>query len=226
MAKEFLGNDFWLDALEGLKNWSHPYQGGNMWSAVDCYLTACRDILGLRIPEHDNYKAWETCATEAGGFRYLHQDFCIVTDYPESIKMDAQNRPHCEDGPSHRWRDGFSLWYWHGLGIPGWIIEDPKSITVAKITAESNAEIRRVMIEKMGTGEYLFQIGATIIHADISHGLPRALMRDSFGNQYLYGSDNSTGRIYAMPVAMDAMTCRQAHESICGFDETLITHQS
>ncbi len=140
--------------------------------------------------------------------------------------MTAAASGSCIPRPSHRWRDGWSLFHVHGVGVPGWIITNPEQITVAKIDAEQNAEIKRVMIERMGAGEYLFQTGAKIVHADTFHGLPRALMRDKHGNQYLYGSDNSTGRIYTMTVDPESKTCRAAHEGICGFSETLITNQS
>ena len=39
--------------------WHSAYQGGNMWAGYDCYLTACRDILGLELKEHDAYQYWD-----------------------------------------------------------------------------------------------------------------------------------------------------------------------
>lgn len=88
--------------------WYRPYQGGNMWAAWECYLTSARDILGLRLPAHEKYDAWERAAIH-GGYRYMHEEFCMVSDFPEVLEVDAQNRPHCDSGPSHRWRDGWSL---------------------------------------------------------------------------------------------------------------------
>ncbi|MBN2118545.1 MAG: hypothetical protein JW730_18370 [Anaerolineales bacterium] len=41
----------------------------------------------------------------------------------------------------------------------------PDSITVGEVQAESNAEIRRVMIERYGQGRYLEDAGAKIIHS-------------------------------------------------------------
>lgn len=38
--------------------------------------------------------------------------------------------------------------------------------------------------------------------------------------KWLIGSDGSTGRVYHMPVDNEAMTCREAHESISGISET------
>ena len=147
------------------QNWFRMYQGGNMWSAWDCYLTASRDILGLRLPEHEKYSAWEECA-KLGGFRIMHDEFCIVSDRPEILLVDDQNRPHCATGPSHRWRDGWSLYHVHGVRVDGWIIENPELITVEKIDAEQNAEVRRVMMEKYGLARYLDDSGAVLLDTD------------------------------------------------------------
>lgn len=145
------------------------YQGGNMWAAYDAYLTAARDILGLRLKEHEKYIAWEQCAIE-GGFRIMHKKFCMVCDFPERILIDAQNRPHCENGPSHRWRDGWSIYHVHGVRVPADIIESPQSITVARIRNENNAEVRRVMIERYSEERYIVDSGMKPVAHDERFG--------------------------------------------------------
>ena len=133
-----------------------------MWSAWDCYLTAARDILGLRLTSHAAYAAWERCA-KVGGFRFVHEQFCMVSDFPDTLKVDAERRPHCADGPSHRWRDGWTLYYWHGVRVSQQIIEAPRTLTVAQIESETNAEVRRVMIDRYGPKRYLQDSGATVV---------------------------------------------------------------
>lgn len=163
-----LGAEFGISPrlmLQCARRWYSLYQGGNMWSAWDCYLTAFRDVLGLNLKHHEKYRAWEACAVE-GGFRFMHKEFCIVSDRPERLLVDDQNRPHCADGPSHRWRDGWSLYHWHGMRIPAereYIIHSPEQITVAKIEAETNAEIRRVMMERYGYERYMRDCNAVVV---------------------------------------------------------------
>ncbi|PHS06394.1 MAG: hypothetical protein COA78_14350 [Blastopirellula sp.] len=123
------------------RRWWDNMQGGNMWAGYDGYLTACRDILGLELSCHNAYAHWEQAAIH-GGFRVMHEDFCIVSDFPEFIHMDAENRPHCEDGPSHRWRDGWSLYHWHGVKVPGEWIENRETIDPAEILKTENVEER------------------------------------------------------------------------------------
>jgi hypothetical protein len=148
--------------IKHAKSWESQYQGGNMWGSWDCYLTAYRDILGLQLPEHEKYAAWETLAIESG-FRFLHSEFALVCDFPEILKVDDRNRPHCADGPSHRWRDGWSLYHWHGVRVPDYIIEQPDTITIQSIREEQNTEVRRVMVERYGYERYIRDAGLQLI---------------------------------------------------------------
>ena len=150
--------------IECAMRWYSSYQGGNMWPSLDCYLTAARDILGLDLPQHEKYSVWERAA-KCGGFRLMHKKFCIVSDFPERLCVDAQNRPHSEDGPSHRWRDGWELWYWHGVRVTEQIVMCSETLTVQQIEAESNAEVRRVMIERFGTERYIRESRAECVHS-------------------------------------------------------------
>jgi hypothetical protein len=136
-----------------------------MWGAWDCYITAMRDVIGLRLPEHEKYHWWEQAAIH-GGFRVMHQEFCIVSDFPETLKIDAQNRPHCEDGPSHRWRDGWSLYHWHGVRVPDHWIADRDNLSAAEVMAESNLETRRAGIEILGWARIVDDLGGRVIEAD------------------------------------------------------------
>ena len=170
VARKFTCNSALISLLlQECSKWYSYYQGGNMWPAYDCYLTAARDILGLKLPIHDKYKSWEQCAIE-GGFRFMHKDFCMVSDFPTVLKIDENNRPHCEDGPSHLWRDGWALFYWHGIKIPDeyrWLITNPEKITPEFIDKEENAEYKRIMIERFGMAKYLESGNAKLIDESI-----------------------------------------------------------
>ena len=163
MGREFnVSPDFMLQCAQ---RWWRIYQGGNMWSTWDSYLTAFRDVIGLQLPEDEKYRAWEACAVE-GGFRVVHEEFCIVCDRPEVLTIDDQNRPHNATGPSHRWRDGWALYYWHGMRIPAelnFIIHSPEQITVADIEGQTNSELRRVMVDRYGPARFVVDSGAVVV---------------------------------------------------------------
>lgn len=187
-----------------------------MWPGYDCYLTAARDILGLRLPVHEKYKYWED-ASKLGGFRVMHERFCIVSDFPDFIKIDDQNRPHCEDGPSHRWSDGWSLWYINGIAVDEQIVMRPETQTVDQINAEQNQDIRAIRIERYGWPKYLRDSNAKCIdfRDNEIEGTKEALYVTSHGDKRLVATC-ATGRIFAMGVPSEVVSCSAAQEWLGG----------
>jgi hypothetical protein len=149
------------------------WNGGNQWSGYSAYLSFFRHVAGLDLPIYEKWDHYEKASMHAGP-RIMHADFCMVSDRPEFIKRDAQSRPHCEDGPFCRWRDGWELFYWHGVAVTRQIIEFPETLTVGQISVEANAEVRRVMIERYGAKRYLLDSGAKRCHEDDFGTLYRA----------------------------------------------------
>jgi hypothetical protein len=162
---------------------------------------------------------------------------CVVSDRPERVCWDEAERPqiHSEDGPAVRYRDGWSVYAVHGVRVPEYVIECPQEISVEKIRAEDNSEVKRIMRERYGEGRYLADIGATVIDTDMSpthtrrkraSAIMRALLQDDEGRRFLVGTDGSTRRAYHMEIPAEIATCRQAHEFLGGIDENKIIAQS
>jgi len=192
-----------------------------MWAAYDCYLTAARDILGLRLPEYEKYQFWEQ-ATIHGGFRVLHPEFCIVSDFPEIIKIDAENRPHCEDGPSHRWRDGWSLYHWHGTAIPAEWIEDRASLTPQIALTWRNIEQRRCACEILGWAAILTALNAKTLDedGDPEIGSLVEVAIPDVGRERFLRVQCGTGRQFALPVPPNMKTALEAQAWTWGLDES------
>jgi hypothetical protein len=138
--------------------------GGNQWSGWVAFLSFFRYVAELPI----DYSAWEHYEKAAvhAGPRYTHAKFCIVSDRPEVLLVDEQNRPHCTTGPFCRWRDGSALYAVHGVRVPWTVIEQRDKITVSQVDAEPNTEVRRVMLELYGEARYLQDSGAKPVHTD------------------------------------------------------------
>jgi hypothetical protein len=96
----------------------------------------------------------------------------MVCERPKIIRRDEQGRLHREDGAAVSFRDGWGVHAWHGVRVPPDIIEHPELITIEQINACTNAEIRRVMIERYGQDRYLVHSGA------------EEISRDQFGTLY------------------------------------------
>jgi cytoskeletal protein RodZ len=209
--------------LECATRWASVYQGGNMWAPYDCFLTAMRDIIGLRLAEHSKYEAWEQAAIH-GGFRVLHPEFCIVSDFPEVLKVDDQNLPHCEDGPSHRWRDGWSLYHWHGVKIPGEWIENRNNLDAKTALTWDNIEQRRAACELVGWERILRELDAKVIDTDedpMIGELVEVTLPD-VGREKFLRVVCGTGRRFALPVPPHTKTALDAQAWTYGVDTQVI----
>lgn len=163
LIAHYVGEANVKDVVQALPRWWRMYQGGNMWSGYPAYLAAMRDVIGLTgLDCWDKFAAWEACAIE-GGFRIVTKDFCMVTDRPTILKMDNRNRPHSEDTPSHKWSDGWALYYIHGIAVTEQIVMRPETLTFEQISKEENAEIRRIMMERYGFERFLRESDATLL---------------------------------------------------------------
>jgi hypothetical protein len=152
------------------------WNGGNQWGQWASYISFFRHISKLQI-DYSKWDHYEVLATVAGP-RIMHADFCMISDRPETLTVDDQNRPHNDTGPFCQWRDGTALYSIHGVRVPEWIVESPERINVDSIHAENNAEIRRIMVERYGLSKYVRDSQFNVIDADIDPlGQPRRLMR-------------------------------------------------
>ena len=155
-------------ALNNLKSIKNLFQGGNQWAYSHAFYEWFRHVAKLPI-DWSKWIPWNTLG-EHSGPRYVHEKFVIISDFPTILKVDNENRPHSSTGPFCQWRDGFSLYAWHGIRVPAWIIEQPHLITIEKIDGESNAEIRRVMLDRYGFLRYLQEKKAQTIDQDTDEG--------------------------------------------------------
>ncbi len=203
-----------LGGNEGLthaKAWASAHQGGNMWAGFESYLTACRDILGLRLKEHEPYAHWERAAIH-GGFRVMHEKFCIVSDFPDVIKIDERNLSHCENGPSHRWSDGWALYHWHGVRVPQNWIEDRASLTPEIALKEQNAELRRSACEIIGWNNILTKLKAKTIQKDEDPMIGELVEVTLEGNKERFLKVLcGTNREFAIPVPREMKTALEAN---------------
>ena len=136
-----------------------------MGASLCSYLSAARDVLDLELPEFEVYKHWEDAAIH-GGFRVLHEEFCLVCDFPEVLKVDENNEPHCEDGPSHRWRDGWSLYHWHGIKVPEAWIMDKYNVDPADVIKCEDVEQRAAGCEILGWDRMVDHLDRKVLDGD------------------------------------------------------------
>ena len=176
-------------------------------------------------------KAWAKPVFEAfiSGAWLLHwSDDTLYWVAKPKVHVDEQRRLHREDGPALE-SDIEPLYFLSSVLVTEQVVMFPETLTVEQIREEENAEAQRIMIERMGAGEYLAECGAKLIDMDsltLTGSAPRALMEDDLGNKWLVGTDGSTARVYHMNVPQEAQTCKEAHQMIAGFDESRLVAEA
>lgn len=106
---------------------------------------------------------------------------------------------------------------WRGVAIRSEAIFDPERLSAREILEEPNAEVRRVLLERVGCDRVLERALARTIHQDQDAGGPRRLVQVE-RNRYLQCRCPSTGRVYLLRVPPATTTCRAAAAWLAGFD--------
>jgi hypothetical protein len=162
------------------KAWSY-YLGGQFWPGGwywgGAYTSFFREVCGLELQGDlwERCKAYEETILSACWW-YPHKDFVMVVERPQAIHRELARAEVTRGWGSHRlhhdseaavsWGDGWGVYSVHGVQIPfakRHIVENPERITVAEIDAETNAEVRRVMLDRFGAERYMREAGAVVV---------------------------------------------------------------
>ncbi|MBA4146621.1 MAG: hypothetical protein H0X66_00790 [Verrucomicrobia bacterium] len=112
---------------------------------------------------------------------------------------------------------------WRGVRVDERIAFHPEELTAKEALAEKNAELRRVIIERMGYLRFAAEAGAKVIDEDQDRGGARQLLRIELReDEPLVGLSchcPSTGRQYFLRVPPKMKTCHQAAAWMAGYDD-------
>jgi hypothetical protein len=86
-----------------------------------------------------------------------------MADRPANMVMDSW-RLHCTDGPGLSYHDDFQLFFLKDLCVEKRIALG--EFAAQEIDAQTNLELRRVMVERYGVERYLFATGAERVQED------------------------------------------------------------
>jgi len=155
------------------------YFAGQQWCAWEVFYDFCRRI-GVKYSGDEDalLDLWleqsRTCH-----WWWPYKGLVLASARPIVLHVDDAGRLHCDDGPALAYADGWSIYAWHGLRLENTdIITRPESITVDQIQQETNAEIRRVLLERHGTERFIRDSGAIPVHADTCGSLYRIELPD------------------------------------------------
>jgi hypothetical protein len=156
-------NKNWRQRLRRQARWSVSLFWWREFAAYHCYQRAA--FPHQKVPDQNLISAIiEICRTCGGCWFY--PEIAIISDRPALMQFDETGRLHADTGPAVDYPDGFAVYALHGVPIARWIFEQPSKITATDVESEPNAEVRRVMVERMGPERYLSLSGAVPVSRD------------------------------------------------------------
>jgi len=146
------------------------------------------------------------------GWANVYEDMVVLQHRPSHIKMDEDKRLHCENGPAILYRDGFSVYAWHGTRIPSEWIENKAALTAKIALTWENIEQRRAACEILGWAKILDELDAKTIDEDGDPEIGTLLEVDlpDIGKERFLKVKCGTGRTFAIPVPPDMKTAIEA----------------
>ena len=201
---------------EGLYN----YYGGQLWGAGFCaYVSFFRDVMGWQDSILERFEIEEDLARSCG-WVWWHENVLAISDRPYVINRDEAGRLHCETGPSIAYRDGWSLYYWHGVSIPSEWVERKSELTAKTALTWENVEQRRAGCELIGWANVLKELNAKTIdkNGDPQVGTLLEVNLPDSGKERFIHVLCGTGREFALPVPRECNTALEANMWTYGLD--------
>ena len=196
-----------------VKNGFYNYGLSSLWCMLPAFASFFRDICKLNLPEKIKERInINEALVSSIGWTWWHENVLVLSDRPKIINLDDQGRLHCENGPAIEYRDGWALYYWHGVAIPQeWI--SGKKPTAQEAISWPKIEQRRAACEIIGWANILSELDVTIIDTDddpqvgvlLECSLPDA------GNQRFLKVVCGTGRSFILPVHPNCKTALEGN---------------
>ncbi|MCS5717527.1 hypothetical protein N1027_05185 [Herbiconiux sp. CPCC 205763] len=81
----------------------------------------------------------------------------VLAPHPRQLLRDDGGRPHAAEGPAIAWADGSEIAFWHGEHLSAGHLQE---IGSAISGSESDDDVRRLVIERLGWGYWLDHTGS------------------------------------------------------------------
>jgi hypothetical protein len=193
---------------------ANNFLNGMMFGNHEAYWLAVYDYFHTEVGVQNLEKIFPLLqVARTCGWVYCARDTAIVMSKPEFIHMDEERRLHCETGPAIRYPDGFCVYAWHGVRVPGDWIDDRAALTAQRALAVENMEQRRAACEMVGWVNIIDQLQGVVIDQDEDAQigtLVRVNIPDVGTEQFLRVRCG-TGREFALPVPPDVRTALAAN---------------
>jgi len=149
--------------------------------------------------------------TIACGFIYPLDNYTVVGQRPEVIRRNSLGL-HADGGPCVQYRDGWKMWALNGVTVPEYLAMTPaEQIDPAKILKESNLEVRREGIRKVGIERMLAHLPHKTLGCSGSYTLLSVRLSEEIpDSRWLKMLNPSIGVWHMEAVAPECATVEQA----------------
>jgi hypothetical protein len=181
----------------GAQLWN--YFGGQHWVYWQSFYKFCQQI-GVRYTDEQS-KLLDLWIDEGRSLHWWfpYEGIVLLSERHTQIHVDDRGRLHCENGLACGYSDGWGIYSWHGVRVPESIILHPELITLELINKETNAEIRRAMVERYGLDRLKDQ--GQLIHRDSLKGNFPQYISTGDKREFLgYVPGEETISLYELPV--------------------------
>ena len=129
------------------------------------WVTFFRDVCGWTNPALEKFEVTEALIKSCG-WTWWHENVLAISDRPSVLHRDENNRLHCETGPAIAYRDGWSIYYWHGVSVPAEWIEKRATLDPAEVLKSENVEQRAAGAAIIGWPKMVSRLKRKVIDGD------------------------------------------------------------
>jgi hypothetical protein len=177
-------------------------------------LACCRDVLGL--PFNDLLSVYlDLAARAARCHRWWFSDdnVCVVSARPTVTHRDDRGRLHHASGAAVCFRDGFSGYAWHGVGVPAAWITSPLALRPSEALTWPDARQRGAALEIVGWKRVLEDHSYRTIDASSDPAVGELVEAHlpTLGPTRFLKVRCGTGRAFVLAVPADLRTALEAN---------------
>lgn len=199
-----------VNAKKGeLTDFIYPYLDGQFWAGWVSFYEFMRVEVGIVYANMDAYNAVKSCIKY--GMIFPLDEVIVVCQPPTIIKTNS-NGLHCEDGVALSYNGDNEIYALNGvLMTKDYVLTPAEQITPEQIFRETNVEVRRELLRKVGIERIIDQVPHKILDTQGNYELYSLDLCDEVKDaRYLKMTNPSIGCFHMEGVEPDISTVSDA----------------
>ncbi len=145
------------------------------------------------------------------GWCYTFENIVFVCEKPSKLYLNNQGRLHNNKVMALEYSDGYGLWCLNGVRVREEIVKTKaEDLDPQLVTKETNAEVRREIVRKIGVDRVCQKLGAKVLDKKGDYELLNLDLGENRIRPYLKMRNPSVGTFHIEGVAPEVKTVEQA----------------